>query len=273
VTTLSALPFLLVSIIVMSGIISIGTEDPEYYAELLRNIPRPANRRLQSNEQSCPDVPGIQGVDGPLVRRLQTLLDVVADISLCQQRNVSATMACLKGDKGTLETRLYIVFNHQDDEAARRCPEHLRSIFKMLCQVSYKTLATDGSPKVITKGLENDLIILCRTIHNHSFDIFAHRVNKRRHQLLNIRGYIEQEQVHFTPQERSTLAVFLRHVDGIIKTVDNAEATKTFSIINTQMLLSIYSYWTEHNLLPQDAFAEDKMTLLDKADTWLAVSA
>jgi len=84
---------------------------PEYYAELLKNIPRLAERRLLSNERSYSDVPGIQGVGDPLARRLQTLLDILANISLCQQRNVSATTACLKGDKGTLETRLYIVFN------------------------------------------------------------------------------------------------------------------------------------------------------------------
>ncbi|KAF8487750.1 hypothetical protein F5888DRAFT_1911251 [Russula emetica] len=108
----------------MSGInqpISIGTEDPEYYAELFCKTP---NQRLPSDdsERPCPDVPGIHG---PLTRRLQTLLDAVADISLCQRGNVSATMACLKDDKGTLETRLYVVFNHEDDEAARRCPQHL----------------------------------------------------------------------------------------------------------------------------------------------------
>jgi len=95
-------PFLPVSTIIMSGInepISIGTEEPEYYAELFCKTSRPANRRLPFDEQSCPDVPGIQGVDGPLARRLQTLLDAVAHISLIQRGNVSATMACLKDDK------------------------------------------------------------------------------------------------------------------------------------------------------------------------------
>jgi hypothetical protein len=42
----------------MSGIdelISIGIEDPEYYAELLSMTSRDVNRRLLSNERPCPD--------------------------------------------------------------------------------------------------------------------------------------------------------------------------------------------------------------------------
>jgi len=91
----------------MSGInepISIGTEGPEYYAEIFCKTSRLANRRLPSDEQS------VQDVDGPLVRRLQTLLDAVADISLIQRGNVSATMACLKDDKGTLENAIVHCF-------------------------------------------------------------------------------------------------------------------------------------------------------------------
>jgi len=248
---------------------SIGTEDPEYYAELLKNIPRLAERRLLSNERSYSDVPGIQGVGDPLARRLQTLLDILANISLCQQRNVSATTACLKGDKGTLETRLYIVFNHEDDEAASRCPEHLQSIFKMLGNVSYKSPTMDGSPKVLSEELEDDFINICRTIHNYSFNIFAHRVTKRRKKLSAIREYIEQDQEQFSSQQRDMLAAFLLHVDLIIKAVDKAEATKQLSINNIRMLLGMYSYWTEHNILPKDPLAENKVTLLDHVDTWL----
>ena len=70
--------------------------------------------------------------------------------SRCNRRyhrgNVSATMARLREDEGTLETKLYIVFNHED-EAARRCPLHLQSIFAMLSQVPCKSAAIDGSPK------------------------------------------------------------------------------------------------------------------------------
>jgi hypothetical protein len=89
--------------------------------------------RAKELSQSMATVPSKSGDGGPilsltgkqhteygrLAQRLQMLLDTVADISLCQRGNVSATMACLKDDKGTLETRLYIVFNHKDDEAAR----------------------------------------------------------------------------------------------------------------------------------------------------------
>ena len=97
-----------------------------YYAELLSAIPRPTIRR--SDDPFCPDVSGIRGVDNPLAQRLRTFLDVIADISLCHRGNVSATMARLREDEGTLETELYIVFNHED-EAARHCPLYLQSIF------------------------------------------------------------------------------------------------------------------------------------------------
>jgi hypothetical protein len=65
-------PFLPVSITMMSEFISIGTEDPEYYAELLCKTCRPPNRHLPSDERPCPDVPGITDT---LARRLQTVLD------------------------------------------------------------------------------------------------------------------------------------------------------------------------------------------------------
>jgi hypothetical protein len=74
----------------MSGIdqpISMGTEDPEYYAELLRKTPRHANWCPPSDEQSCPDIPSIQDVNhDPFAWRIlvQTLLNAVADVSLCQ---------------------------------------------------------------------------------------------------------------------------------------------------------------------------------------------
>ena len=106
----------------------------------------------------------------------------------------------------------------------------LRFIFEMLRQVPYKPLAMDGSLKVIAKGLENNLSKICRAIHDYSFDIFGHRVTKRKHKLLEIWRYIEQDRTHFTPQHRSTLMAFLQHVDLIIKTVANAHATEQLSI-------------------------------------------
>jgi hypothetical protein len=241
----------------------IVAEGPEYYAELFCKIARLANRRLPLDERSCPDTPGIQNVDGLLSRRVQTLLDAVADISLCQRKNVSATMASLKDDKGTLETRLYIVFNHEDDESALGCPQHLEAIFKMLRQVPYRPPATDGSPKVITNELEDELIEFCKPIHNYSFDIFAYRVTKRERKLSEIRGYVEQDQTHFSTKQRSTLLIFLEQVDRIIifTKVTNATTTKQLSSSFIKMLSGTYSYWTEHGLLPKDSLADNKLHL------------
>ena len=163
----------------MSWINQLSPEDPEYYAELFWKIPQLENRRLLSDEPLCPDVLVTRDIDPPLARRLQTLLDAVADISLCERGNVSATMASVKDDKGTLETRSYIVFNHEDDEAARHCRQHMHDVFNMLRQVRYYPPAMDGSPNVIANELEDDFIEICRAIHNYSFDVFAYRVTFR----------------------------------------------------------------------------------------------
>jgi hypothetical protein len=204
----------------MFGINQLGTEDPEYYADLLCKIPRPANRRLS-------DIPGNQNFGVALSRRLQTLLDAVADISLCRRGNASATMASLTSDTGSLETQLYIVFNHEDDESALRCSQHLQNIFGLLRRVPFTPPAI-GSPKVIPKELEDDFIEICKVIHDYSFDIFRYRVTKRRQKLSDIRGYIEQDQTDFTNKQRSTLLTFLTHVDQIItKTTTTAEQFPT----------------------------------------------
>ena len=254
----------------MSGkqIISIHARDPEYYTELLRNTSRLANRHLPYNEQQDRD----RDVDSLPDRHL-TLLDVLANISLCQRGNVSATMASLKVNNGTLEIQLYIVFNHEDDEAAHHCSHHLETIFSMLRRVPYKPSAMDGSQKVMANSLETDLIEICRVIHNYSFYIFAHRVTKHKKKLFDIQGYVEQDQTYFTPEQRSTLVTFLGHVVAIITVVANAEATKQLPAIRIRMLLYVYSYWTHHNLLPKDLFADNKLTLLDSVDTWLADGA
>ena len=252
--------------------IAINTEDPEYYAELFCKIPRVANWRIHS---SCPVVPGIQGFDDPLGRRLQTLLDAVADISLCQRGNFSATMASLKDHHGSTETQFYIVFNHENDDAAGRCSEHLQAVFGMLRQVPYKQSSTDGSPKIMSNELENYFLDICRAIHDYSFDIFAYRVLKRESKLSKIQRYIEEDQTRFSTEQRETLLEFLTHVDSIIQIVRLAIAhpTKPLSTGFIQMLLWMYSYWTEHNLLPDDSLPDNKLTLLDAADTWLASSA
>jgi hypothetical protein len=166
--------------------LSISTEDPVYYTELLKEIPSLVDRSLLSDERSCPRIPGIQGVDDTLARRLQTLFDDIASISLCENGNVSATTACLKTDKGTLKTQLYIVFNHQEDEAPSRCRQHLQSIFAMLRQVPYTPPAIKGSPQFIAGELEGYLIDICTAIHAYSFSIFERRVTKRQHQMSKI---------------------------------------------------------------------------------------
>jgi hypothetical protein len=52
-----------------------------------------------------------------------------------------------------------------------------------------------------------------------------------------------------------------------------AQATKQLPATSIRMLLYMYSYWTNHNLLPKDLSVNNKLTLLDNVDTWLADSA
>lgn len=252
---------------------SISTDDPEYYAELLNLTPINTNRRLPS-DRSCLDVPGIHDMDDPLAKRLQTLLNAVANISLCQKGNVSATMVRLKydSDKGVLATQLYIAFNNED-EAAHRCGDHLENVFRMLGQVPYESPPMDGSQRVITEELEKDLIKICGAIHSYSFGIFEYRVNKHKEMFSKIREYVEQDgsdRMVFTPEQHEILLDFLRQVTAIITVVAKAHNTRQLPPIAIQMLMAICSYWENHNILPRDEPPNKRLTLLDHVDTWLA---
>jgi hypothetical protein len=66
----------------------IDANDPEYYTELLTYCDRsePEPLRLPLNKrQTRRDIVGVQAVDAELSRRLHTLLDAIADISLYEQ--------------------------------------------------------------------------------------------------------------------------------------------------------------------------------------------
>jgi hypothetical protein len=185
-------------------------------------------------------------------------------------------MASIEDNSGNLKTQVYIIFNRKlEDKAVHGCRQHwhLETVFNMLRQVPYKKPATDGSPTIITGSLKIDFIEICKEIHNYSFDIFADRVTKHKDKLLEIRGYIEQDQTRFEPEDHSKLVEFFQHVDGIIMAVDKVRAEKELPAICIQLILSIYSHWTKHNILPKDLAANNEFTLLDHVDTWLARSA
>ena len=125
-------------------------------------------------------------------------------------------MASLEVNAGTLETKLYFVFNHED-ESARGCSEHLHNILTMLRNVPHIPPATDGSPKTFANELKHYDIQICQAIHNYSFHISYYRVTKREHKLSEIRGYIEQDQTnYFSDRRRETLLRFLNDVRRII---------------------------------------------------------
>jgi hypothetical protein len=245
-------------------------DHPEYYAELLQKSSRPDHRRPETNQRSCANIPGIQNVDDELSKRLQTLLDVIADISIRERGNVSATMASVIRNGNVLKTQLYIVFNHETDDAATKCKGHLETIFQMLRKVDPPP-TNRGSPKIIPNTLMEDFIKICAVIHNYSFNVFKYRVNKRKKKLREIQNYIEHGG-YFEPHQRETLLTFLRYVANIITEVANAKDDQ-FPTSTMEMLQAVYSKWTNDLLLPKDDVAGNTLTLLDAADQWLADSA
>ena len=186
-------------------------------------------------------------------------------------------MASLKDDKGALETRLFVVFNHNNDGSGSSLScEHLQAIFNMLRQVPYKPHLQRTAPRRSCRtSLKGDFVDICRVIHNYSFDIFAHRVTKREHKLSDIRGYIDGlDQTNFTPQPAFHVGwEFLEDVAMIIELITRAQTTKQLPTAFIEMLLILYSHWTEHNILPEDSLSDNKFTLLDIADAWLASGA
>jgi len=178
-------------------------------------------------------------------------------------------MARLRIDSGTLETRIFIAFNHNNDEAARRCPGHLTSMFEMLRKVPNKSV--NGTRKIISDDLTDEFIKICTAIHTYSFDIFAYRVTNRSARLSQIQDYIKNDQSYFLPEQRTTLQMFLSQVGLIIKIVKKAEATKQVAASSMEFLRSTYLCWTlpKYNILPNDGLAGNNLTLLDMADKWL----
>jgi hypothetical protein len=247
--------------------------DPEYYAELLQKSSRPADWQQRTNQQCYGNIPGIQNVDDELSKRkrLPTLLDVIAEISITKRGNVSATMASVIRDGDVLKTQLYIVFNHENDDAAI-CRNHLETIFRMLRSVPY-TPTDRGSPKIMPNTLKEYFIEICAVVHNYSFNIFKSRVNKHKKNLWEIRNHIEQDERFFGPKQRSTLLKFLTYVAHITRAVTDAEHMDQFPTSTMKMLHTVYLEWTNDNLLPKDDLAGNTLTLLDTADNWLAESA
>jgi len=247
----------------------IGPENPSYYSDILQNITSRVDRHSPS-QRSCQTIPGIQNIDDTLTRRLQSVLDDIARISLCEKGNVSATMACLKQHDDVLQTQLYVVFNHQRDESHRLCRQHLETTFTMLRNIPYKPSEANNSPQLITNDLMPGLPEICKEIIKHSFGIFTHHVVKRRDEMPRLKMLICQG-TGFKPKQHSILLTFLQEVETIIKFVDEAEEAKQFSIIRTRLLLGFYSSWMKNRLLPKDD--DDTTTLLDAADRFLESEA
>lgn len=250
--------------------ISIGTDNPEYYTELLNLTSCQScdtNQHPLSNQSSL----DVYGIHHDLVtKRLQTLLNAVANISLSQKGNISATMARLRHDNGAIDIKLYIAFNKVGNESAYLCEKHLETIFQMLCKVPYASPPIDGSPSVTQTKMKHDYIEICQAIHNYSFNMFEYRINKHKGMVSKFQKYIEQDQETFFPGQRQKLMDFLHHMSMIITVVAEAYDTRQLPLKAIQMLTAIYSYWKKHNILPEDDSINNSCSLLYLVDMCLA---
>jgi len=117
---------------------------PVFYGELLwlftgftsgLDVPRRIHQPAP-----CPNLPFSSDLDPGFVKRLQTLLDVLADISVWEKKNLAATSAQLTQAGATLATHLYVVFNSSDEDSRQSCRTHLWGIFESLRGVKYYLL-------------------------------------------------------------------------------------------------------------------------------------
>ena len=251
---------------------SIGSGDPEYFSELLMKTSRIADRRAQ-HEQHCPDIPGIHEVDYLLSQRLRSILDVIANISICSESNVSATMADLREDNGSLKTKIYIIFNRQTADEAARCQRYLKSVFDLLRRVPYRPPA-DVSPKVLDADSLNesmvDLVDICRVLHNYSFESFYRRATKHEESFKRIQDRTYSQWDEFTSEQRGKLRKFFNHIQAVLVMAHDAQATKEVSAAQIQMLQSMYSYWTKENIMPSEG---EEVALVDTVDKLLGAGS
>lgn len=246
---------------------NIDPTHPVYYGELLWLFTsgRDVTRRMQP--APCPNLPfRPSDLDPGLVKRLQTLLNVLADISVWEKRNVAATSAQLTQAGATLATHLYIIFNSSDEGSRRSCRAHLWGIFESLRGVNYYPSPADGSPKLIDERFHDDIAKISSSLHTFAWDVFKPRVTKHGRKLESIKNLITKYSGSFTIADNAALSSFFNDLDEILVSVDRLERVDTVPYMFTNLLHRMYMEWLRNSLLAEDDSGNELLTVLGRLD-------
>jgi hypothetical protein len=166
---------------------------PVYYGELLWLFTSGQDTPRRIQPAPCPNLPFPRSDRDPdFVKRLQTLLDVLASISVWEKKNVAATSAQFTQAGDTLATHLYVVFNSSNKHSRQSCRSHLWGVFESLRGVEHYPSPADGSSKVIDKRFNDDIAKISSSLHTFSWEVFKHRVIKHREKLESITSLVAQ---------------------------------------------------------------------------------
>jgi hypothetical protein len=253
----------------------IGPTHPVYYGELLwlftgitwLDVPRRIHQPAP-----CSNLPFPSDLDSGFVKRLQTLLDVLADISVWEKKNLAATSAQLTQAGATLATHLYVVFNSSDEDSRQSCRTHLWGTFESLRVVKYYPSPDDGSPELIDERFHGDIAEISSSLHTFAWEVFKPRVIKHRKKLESIKGLVTKYPRSFAVDDAAALSSFFGHLDKILVSVDRLENVDTVPTTFTNLLHHMYVVWVQKNILAEHDSGNELPTVLDRLDV-LANSA
>ncbi|KAI0287896.1 hypothetical protein BC826DRAFT_1041480 [Russula brevipes] len=230
---------------------------PVFYGELLwlftsgRDVPR---HRIQPT-------PSLPFPD--FVKRLQTLLDVLASISVWEKKNVAATSAQLTQAGDTLATHLYVVFNSSNEHSRQSCRSHFLGVFKSLRGVEHYPSPADGSPKIIDKRFNDDIAKISSRLHTFSWEVFKHRVIKHRENLEILTSLVAK---YPHDADKPALSSFFNDLKRILEVMDRLESADTVPQLFTKFLHHTYAVWVRKNLITERDSGNDFSTVLDQFD-------
>jgi hypothetical protein len=243
---------------------------PVYYGELLwlftsgRDVPR---RQIQP--APCPNLPFPQlDRDPDFTKRLQTLLDVLASISVQEKKNVAATSAQLTQAGDRLATHIYVVFNSSDEHSRQSCRSHLWGVFESLRGVENYPSPADGSPKIIDRRFNGDIAKISSNLHTFSWEVFKSRVFKHREKLESITSLVAQ--YSDTDGDKTPLSSFFNDLKTIINVMDRLErrvhSLDTTPPVFTKLLHIMYADWVQTKLITEHDSGNEFLTVLGRFD-------
>ncbi|KAK7462827.1 hypothetical protein VKT23_007404 [Stygiomarasmius scandens] len=246
--------------------------DPEFYSEFLYYLHRDAERRWTHTEGSTlePNMTlPIRSLDEAVLKRLYSVLDIFALISVSEPGNVAAVTASITQDhNGTLSTIIYIVFSRElSPTDAERVVSHFGDIFSILRDISIP--GSEESSKVLRPESQDAFGRLLTSLYNFSWEQFARRVRKRHASFLQLRADVMEARQgnhsHFLDSDYPTLDKLFNYIEIVLEILDQADASDTATTIH-----DIYKRCIELHILSNDVNACDPGPLLGKLDRFMS---